>query len=150
CLRPPLQLGRPGVHFVPIEEKAWPLLNPEIVAGLIEPGDVGEEGIKRRAAVEAAEETGYQVSPADVILLGAPSMPVPGLLPQREYYTAIEIPSGAVQGAMPGDGSPMEDGAKMSWRDLDDAIAACVRGEIQDGKSEITLRRLADWLRTKK
>src|SRR5262249_4871070 len=40
CLRPPIQLGRPGIHFVPeTEPQGRPLLNAEIVAGLLEPGD---------------------------------------------------------------------------------------------------------------
>src|SRR5439155_1176473 len=56
CLRPPIQLGRPG-HAVPIERDARrPILNPEVVAGLIEPGDQGEAGIRGRAVKEADEE----------------------------------------------------------------------------------------------
>jgi ADP-ribose pyrophosphatase len=148
CLRPPIQLGRPGIHFLALPEPSTrPLLNPEIVAGLIERGDVGEEGIRQRAVVEAQEETGFAVELADVELLGAPSMPVPGLLPQREYYAAVQIRDPERRGATPGDGSPMEDGAHLSWLGLEEAIAACVRGEIEDSKTEIAMRRLADRLR---
>jgi ADP-ribose pyrophosphatase len=146
CLRPPIQLGRP-THEVAIPEPAdRRLLNPELVAGLIETGDRGEEGIRRRAALEAHEESGYTVSPDDVVLLGASSMPVPGLLPERHYYAAVEIADPAAAGPTPGDGSPMEEGAEMAWCPLDAAIAMCVRGEIEDSKTELTLRRLRDWL----
>jgi ADP-ribose pyrophosphatase len=144
CLRPPIQLGRAG-HPMPIEEpSARPLLHPEVVAGLIEAGDRGIEGIRERAALEAREEAGYGVRPETVELLGAPSMPVAGLLPELHYYAAVEIPDPEEQGDRPGDGSPMEEGARMEWIDLDDAIAACVRGEIADSKTEIALRRLAE------
>jgi hypothetical protein len=42
-----------------------------------------------------------------------------------------------------GDGSPLEEGAVLRWRGLDEAIAACERGEIEDAKSELAFRRLA-------
>ena len=45
-----------------------------------------------------------------------------------------------------GDGSPMEEGARVVWQDLDEAITACGRGEIEDMKSELALRRLRDRL----
>jgi hypothetical protein len=47
----------------------------------------------------------------------------------------------------PLDGSPFEEGARLRWLDLDEAIAACVRGEISDLKTEVTLRRLKERLR---
>jgi ADP-ribose diphosphatase len=147
-MRPPLQIGRPGIHFIPLEEPPCPLLNPEIVAGLVEPGDHGEAGLRSRAAIECAEETGYQVSPDDVVLLGVGSMPVPGLLPEREYFAAVEVKG--EPGEMAGDGSPMEDGASMRFWDLDEAIAACVRGEISDFKTELGLRRFRDWFNERK
>ena len=39
-------------------------------------------------------------------------------------------------------------GARTRWLRLDDAIAACVRGEICDAKTELGLRRLRDQLAT--
>ena len=148
-LRPPLQIGRPGIHFIPLDEAPCPLLNQEIVAGLVEPGDEGEAGLRRRAAIEVAEETGYQVSPDDVVMLGTGTMPVPGLLPEREYFAAVEVDPDAT-GAMDGDGSPMEEGARMKWWDLEAAIAACVHGEIADFKTELGLRRFRDWWQTRR
>ena len=146
CLRPPIQLGRPG-HEVPLDEPPGrPLLNPEVVAGLLEPGDRGEAGIRRRAAMEALEETGHRVAPEAIEILGAPSMPVPGLLPERHFYTAVEVARPEPDGTPVGDGSPMEDGARVTWVDLDQAVAMCVRGEIEDTKTEVALRRLRDRL----
>jgi hypothetical protein len=40
----------------------------------------------------------------------------------------------------------MEEGARTYWLALDDAIAACVRGDICDLKTELGLRRLRDHL----
>jgi hypothetical protein len=40
----------------------------------------------------------------------------------------------------------MEEGAASRWVALDDAIAACVAGAIEDAKTELTLRRLKDRL----
>jgi ADP-ribose diphosphatase len=41
------------------------------------------------------------------------------------------------------DGSPLEEGAVLLWRELGEAIQACERGGIEDAKTEIALRRLA-------
>jgi hypothetical protein len=38
----------------------------------------------------------------------------------------------------------MEEGARTRWLPLDDAIAACVRGDLCDLKTELGLRRLRD------
>jgi ADP-ribose pyrophosphatase len=40
----------------------------------------------------------------------------------------------------------MEEGASLAWRGLEAAIAACERGELEDAKTEVALRRLRDRL----
>jgi hypothetical protein len=40
----------------------------------------------------------------------------------------------------------MEEGARTRWLSLEAALAACVRGEIADLKTELGLRRLRDHL----
>ena len=40
----------------------------------------------------------------------------------------------------------MEEGATTRWLPLDAAIAACVRGDLPDLKTELGLRRLRDHL----
>jgi ADP-ribose pyrophosphatase len=92
------------------------------------------------------EEAGYRVDPAAVVLLGAGGLPSPGAMAERFFFVAVEVDP-ATQVALEGDGSPMEEGADTRWLPLDDAIAACVRGDIEDLKTELGLRRFADWLR---
>lgn len=146
ALRPPLVLGREGGSPTPMSDGRDRLRFPELVAGIIEAEDRGEAGIRRRAALEVAEESGYQVSADDVLLLGAGSFPVPGMIAERWWLTAVEVAAPDQQAAPEGDGSPMEEGSETRWLPLDEAIAACVAGAIEDTKTELTLRRLRDHL----
>jgi ADP-ribose pyrophosphatase len=93
------------------------------------------------------EVGGYRVEPSTVVVLGAASFPSPGSLPEKFHYTAVEIAADAVQSPPAGDGSPMEEGAATRWLELDAAVAMCTRGEIEDLKTELGLRRFADHLR---
>jgi ADP-ribose pyrophosphatase len=141
-LRIPLAVGRAGA---PVAEKPRGFFFHEVVAGIIEPEDEGEAGVRRRAALEVEEESGYRVAPEAVELLGAGTFPSPGAMAEKFWFTCVEVdPAAAATPA--GDGSPMEEGARLEWRDLDEAIRACARGDIEDAKTEIALRRLADKL----
>lgn len=144
-LRPALAMGR-GVAPHPLPDVRPYLLLTEVVAGVVEAEDRGEEGLRRRAALEAAEEAGYQVDPDDVILLGAGGFPSPGIIGEKVWLAAAEVADPAAQGPIDGDGSPMEEGATTRWLELDQAIAACVAGDIEDFKTELVLRRLRDHL----
>ena len=117
----------------------------ELVAGILEPGDVGVDGLRQRAAHEVEEEAGFTVDPAAIAVLGAGVYPSPGSMIEKFYFTAVEVDPAAQQ-ALAGDGSPMEEGAKTRWLPLDAAIDACVRGELADLKTELGLRRLRDHL----
>ena len=143
-LRPPLRFGR-RPERAPLPEGPPPLFLTELVAGILEDGDVGEAGLRLRAVHETLEEAGFVVAPEAVILLGAGMYPSPGAMVEKFYFTAVEVDPAAQQ-ALAGDGSPMEEGATTRWQGLDDAIAACVRGEITDLKTEAGLRRLRDHL----
>ena len=114
-LRPPLFLAR---------KEATDIFCTEVVAGLIEKEDIGEAGLRKRAALEVHEETGYHVSPADCFPLGARTFPTPGALPEAFHFMAVEIPDPNQRDTPPGDGSPMEEGATCHWLDLDQAIAS--------------------------
>jgi ADP-ribose pyrophosphatase len=127
-LRPPLSFGRPGETY---------LFLTELVAGIIEDGD----DLRQRAAAEVLEEAGLTVDPSTVEALGAGMFPSPGSTAERFLFFAVEA-TRLEEGAPEGDGSPMEEGATCRWMRLDDAIAACVRGEIEDLKTELGLRRL--------
>jgi ADP-ribose pyrophosphatase len=143
-LRPALAFGRTGAPH-PIADRRPYLFLTEVVAGIVEAEDRGEEGLRRRAALEVAEEAGFQVDPAQVILLGAGGFPSPGIVGEKVWLAAVEVDP-ALQSASAGDGSVMEEGGATHWRALDEAIAACVAGDIEDFKTELALRRLRDHL----
>jgi 8-oxo-dGTP pyrophosphatase MutT (NUDIX family) len=144
-LRPPLVLAR-DASIAPLPEPPPTMFVTELVAGIVETTDRGEAGLRERAAAEVLEEAGFVVDPARVIVLGAGSLPSPGAMIEKFYFCAVEVDPRAQQ-PLAGDGSPMEEGARTRWLDLDDAIDACVRGEICDLKTELGLRRLQEHLR---
>jgi ADP-ribose pyrophosphatase len=134
ALRVPLQLGRtpPG-----------PLLLTELVAGILE----GSDGLSRRAEAEAREEAGIEV--AKVEPLGPPMYPTPGMCAELFHFAAAEVTDEQRAAMRPpqGDGSPFEEGAELEWVALDEALARCADGRIQDLKTEVGLRRLREKLR---
>jgi ADP-ribose pyrophosphatase len=143
-LRPALLAGRDPAR-APLPEPAPGMFLTELVAGILEPGDTGEAGLRQRTAHEVAEEAGFTIDPAAVAVLGAGAYPSPGSMVEKFYFTAIEVDPAAQQ-PLSGDGSPMEEGARTRWWPLDAAIEACVRGELTDVKTELGLRRLRDHL----
>ena len=143
-LRPALWLGRPADEL-PVPESPR-MTFTEVVAGIIERDDEGEDGVRKRAAIEAHEEAGVHVDPTSVQFLGAGTFPSPGSMPEKFWLTAARVDDPSQAELPPTDGSPMEEGARCWWTPLDDAIQACVRGEIEDCKTELALRRLRDTL----
>jgi ADP-ribose pyrophosphatase len=141
-LRPPIAFGREPARLVVPDPRGYLFLT-ELVAGVLETGDVGDDGLRTRAAAEVLEEAGYVVDPASVVRLGGGLFPSPGSSAEKFFLTAVEVDPAAQQ-PLDGDGSPMEEGATTWWVDLDEAIAACTRGEIEDAKTEVGLRRLRD------
>jgi len=143
-LRVPLQFGR-------ADRPGAPRLHTELVAGIIERGEESLDAVRRRAAAEAHEEAGLDVAADSVVALGAPVFPTAGMCPERFYLMAVEVGQDAIAAAHPppGDGSPFEEGARIRWLALDDALARCTRGEIDDMKTELILRRLAGYLDNK-
>jgi ADP-ribose pyrophosphatase len=142
---------RPAAYFRRGRAPALPereyLLVEEIVAGVLEPGERGADALRRRGADEVREEAGIEIAPERLEILGAPFFPLPGIVSEKIHILAGEVARGPEAGPYPapheGDGSPLEEGAVLEWRRLRDAIAACESGEIEDGKTEIALRRLA-------
>ena len=110
-------------------------------------GEMGIEALRRRASEEALEEAGIAVPLTAFEPLGAPFFMLPGIASEKIHLVAGEVARGDGPARAPapgaGDGSPLEEGAQLRWRPLDAAIAACERGEIEDAKTEIALRRLA-------
>ncbi len=107
------------------------------LSGMQAPGEILGDG---------NQQAGFVVGPETVRLLGAGTFPSPGSMAEKFWLAAVEIDDPAAQEAPRGDGSPMEEGVTTRWMELDQAIDACLRGEIEDAKSELTLRRLRDWL----
>jgi ADP-ribose pyrophosphatase len=145
---------RPAAHFrrdrgPPLPEPEYLLLE-ELVAGIVEPGERGPEALRRRAAEEAREEAGLELDPGRVEFLGGPIFLLPGFASEKIHLLAAEVrrDGGPDVRDAPGDGdgSPMEEGALLAWRELAAAIEACARGEIEDAKTEVALRRLRDRL----
>jgi len=146
---------RPAVHFRSGRQRALPekdlLLFEELVAGVLEPGERGLEALRRRAAEEVREEAGLSVRPERLEPLGAGFYMLPGIISEKIHLLAAEVDRGAeaepYEAPVEGDGSPLEEGAELAWRGLDEAIAACERGEIEDAKTEVALRRLRERVR---
>jgi len=143
CVRPAIYLRR-DLALVRPDGRTYLTLT-EIVAGRLEKEDLGEEGIDRRAAIEAHEEAGFEVDARQAIRLGGGLFASPGLTPEKVFFRAFEVDP-ARQVEIHGDGSPMEASHRMRFIELGEAIGLCVRGAIEDPKSEIGFRRLADHL----
>lgn len=146
-LRPAAYFRRGAPTVLPEPEY---LLVEELVAGVLEPGERGLDALRRRAADEAREEAGIAIAPDRLEPLGAPFFVVPGIASEKIHLLAGEVARGGgrdrYDAPQEGDGSPLEEGAVLEWRELGAAIEACERGEIEDAKTEIALRRLRDRL----
>jgi ADP-ribose pyrophosphatase len=130
AVRPPLAL-RPRD---PLSPNVW-----ELPAGLIEP----DERPAAAAAREVEEELGFAVQEADMIPLGPSAYPAPGFIGELHHYFHVRVD--ASQRKDPGgDGSPLEEGARIESIPLDVALEACRRGEVPDSKTELALRRLRE------
>lgn len=138
--RPAVVLGRCGR---PLRGGAalsvWQL---EAVAGVLEPGDAGQQGVRARAAAELLEEAGLAVDPGSISRLGPPMFDTPGLRGEQLLFCAVEADLDALRQPA-GDGSPMEEGGSAVVLPLAEALRRCEEGDIADLKTECALRRLA-------
>ncbi|CAM4087221.1 NUDIX hydrolase [Corallococcus exiguus] len=140
-LRPAAYFRREQTASMTVPDTVSHLRVEEIVAGLLEPADKGEEGLRRRAAEEVKEEAGYTVRPEDIQLLGGAFFLAPGILSEKVFPAAVDV-TGVAQGEVEGDGSPLEEGIHLQWRSLSAVLDACRRGDIADAKTEVSLTRL--------
>lgn len=141
ALRPPVA-ARP-IEARPVPER--PTLGGlwELPAGLVEVDERSPEGLRRCAARELHEEAGFEVDPGALQELGPSTFPVPGMIAERHFFFHVEVDP-ARQGTPPEDGSPLERGAAVVAIPLDEALALARRGDIEDEKTELGLRRLAE------
>lgn len=131
CVRPPLALRPTPPNDTAI---CW-----EVPAGLIEPGETPVAA----AARETTEELGFTVAEKDLHPLGPWMAPAPAFIGELHHFFHVSVdPTTRVDPG--GDGSPLESDALIEAVPLDEALAACRRGEVRDSKTELALRRLAD------
>ncbi|HSN99672.1 MAG TPA: NUDIX hydrolase [Candidatus Nanopelagicales bacterium] len=141
ALRPPVA-ARP-LEAQPFPEK--PTLGGlwELPAGLVEVDERSPEGLRGCAARELHEEVGFEVDPSAIAELGPSSFPAPGMIAERHFYFHVEVDPARL-GTPPEDGSPLERCAAVVAIPLDEALALVRRGEIEDAKTELALRRLQE------
>ena len=114
----------------------------ELPAGLLEEGEQNLDGMRRRAAIEALEETGYELSPEDFeVLDGAPFLS-PGIIPERIHFARAHVSNPRSKVSPKGDGSPAEDDEGLWWVPVEEAIEIFRRGETTDAKTELGLLRI--------
>ena len=142
ALRPPLAF-RPG-YRVPLPEATPAPVVWEVPAGLVEPSEHGELGLRACAARETLEETGIEVDAAAFEHLGPPVVLSPGVLAEKLFFLVARVdPESA--GAPTEDGSPVEADAVVCFVPLSVALDAVRDGRLGDVKTEVALRRLAEW-----
>jgi ADP-ribose pyrophosphatase len=142
-IRPPLSL-RPTYALPIAAASADPTLF-EIPAGLVEPDEHGEDGLRACAARETMEEVGLSLAADAFFRLGPGVFLSPGLSAEKIYFLAAEAdPESAGTPSL--DGSPVEERAIVRWLMLDDALDACRTGAIEDAKTELAIRRLIEHL----
>ena len=143
-LRAPIYLRR-FRKFVHPDARTYTAI-PELVAGLIEEQDgEGEAALRHRAVTESAEEAGLEVPPGRFTILGGETFASPGTSDEKLFYAAALVRLDDA-GPPPGDGSVMEQGARLVPMELGEAIALCRQGLIPDMKTEVGLLRLAEHL----
>jgi len=141
ALRPPVAL-RP--------REAWPMPERddlgglwELPAGLVETDERSLDGLRRSAARELREELGFDVEPDKLASLGPSSFPAPGIIGERHFYFHVLVDP--ARRALPSeDGSVLEQNATIVAVALDLALDLVRAGMIEDAKTELGLRRLAE------
>lgn len=140
AVRPPLFFRDPDRSPVP-EQRTGALW--ELPAGLIEPGEQSAGGVFEAARRELSEELGFSVKTSDFRALGPSSLPAPGFIAERHFFVSVAVRPEA-RGEPELDGSALERFGRVIALPLAQALALCASGRIEDEKTELGLRRLAD------
>lgn len=141
ALRPPV--ARRPADVCPVPEGAHLGELWEVPAGLVEPEERSAEGLRACAARELLEETGFEALTAEVQPLGPSTFPAPGVIAERHFFFHVEVDPARRQTPTE-DGSALEQHARFADLTLDEALAYCRAGRIEDAKTELALRRLAE------
>jgi len=117
----------------------------ELPAGLVEERDQNPAGPALTAQRELFEELGFQVPLETVRSLGPALLPAPGFVAEQHFYFHVEVdPTARQEPSL--DGSALEHFGQVLALPLTEALEWCHRGVIQDAKTELGLRRLAEEL----
>jgi ADP-ribose pyrophosphatase len=141
ALRPPVALRPRETSPIPEKDTLGGLW--ELPAGLVEEDERTLEGLRRCAARELLEECGLEVAPDALADLGPSAFPAPGVIGERHFFFHVEVDPRRMR-APTEDGSALEKQAKITAIPLSRAIALCRSGAIEDEKTELGLRRLAE------
>lgn len=142
ALRPPLRFRDPALS--PDQPRASGALW-ELPAGLIEPAEQGEQGAREAGRRELWEELGFRAELGDLQPLGPATWPCPGIMCERHFFVHVAVrPEERGEPAL--DGSALERFGRVIALPLTEALALCRDGRIEDAKTELGLRRLADTL----
>lgn len=117
----------------------------ELPAGLVEPDERSPEGLRRCAARELEEELGFKVELSSLWQLGSSLFPTPSLIAERIFFFAVQVEPNT-RGEPTLDGSALEQHAAIAALPLDGALKAINSGLIEDMKTEVGIRRLAEAL----
>ncbi|MFW5740749.1 MAG: NUDIX hydrolase [Myxococcota bacterium] len=143
ALRPPVALRSRDQSPIPEPVDLGHLW--ELPAGLVEANERSEDGLRRCAARELAEEIGFHLPPEAMLPLGPPTFPAPAIIGERHFYFHCVV-APHQRGRPAGDGSALELQATVTAVSVDDALQLTRLGEIEDSKTEIGLRRLREML----
>ena len=113
----------------------------ELPAGLVEPGEDGDSGLRRAALRELHEEAGFPPDGTRLLALGPALYPCPGVIAEKLFFFDIEVDP-MTRSDPPLDGSALERFGEVIDLPLSYALSLCRRGDIEDVKTEIGLRRL--------
>jgi len=143
AMRPPLTM-RDRAHS-PLPDEACDGALWELPAGLVEPSERSRQGVARAARRELHEELGFEVPLDSLHALGPSTFPAPGFIAERHFFFEVAVDP-STRGEPELDGSALERFGAVVDLALDEALAMCRNGTIEDSKTELTLRRLAERL----
>lgn len=115
----------------------------ELPAGLVEREEEGEEGLRVAALRELHEEVGFRPDGERLSALGRALFPCPGVIAERLFFFDVEVDP-RMRSEPPLDGSALERFGEVVDVPLLRALSFCQSGTIEDAKTEIGLRRLAE------
>lgn len=142
AVRPPLAFRDRTRSPLPAQDPPGGFLW-ELPAGLVETSEQSEAGLRHAAQRELREELGFDVTLDALSELGPSIFPVPGFIAERHFFFEVLVdPSQRVEPSL--DGSALEHGGAVVSLPIREALEHCRRGDFQDGKTELCLRRLVE------